>query len=315
MLDWSGVAIGAATLLIIGIFHPVVVACEYYLTDKVWPAFLVAGLACFGASLWAGDAVVSGILGVLGCTLVWCVRELKEQTQRVAKGWARRHPKRARDARLRRRAVSIDESTLLDDAGMPRQDALASMRGLTSRKVPFFIVSARAPRDVYAILDAHGIRCPVIAHGGAAIFDEGRALISSRGMGPGEVVDVLAFVGTRVPCHAWHACPIEDRASIGGPAPCPVPEDVLVGLKGDVLALSITCGPDELDRLDGPLGDAFPRLSVVRSSGDALDIRRSGVEERGAVAWLCGRLGVALEDVVALDDLDDEGLSAPVDTC
>lgn len=221
MLDWSGVAIGAATLLIIGIFHPVVVACEYYLTDKVWPAFLVAGLACFGASLWAGDAVVSGILGVLGCTLVWCVRELKEQTQRVAKGWARRHPKRARDARLRRRAVSIDESTLLDDAGMPRQDALASMRGLTSRKVPFFIVSARAPRDVYAILDAHGIRCPVIAHGGAAIFDEGRALISSRGMGPGEVVDVLAFVGTRVPCHAWHACPIEDRASIGGPAPCP----------------------------------------------------------------------------------------------
>ena len=94
MLNWSGVVIGVATLFIIGIFHPIVIKCEYYFTERVWPVFLVGGLLCFGASLFVEDAVPSGILGVLACTLLWCIRELKEQTQRVANGWFPKNPRR-----------------------------------------------------------------------------------------------------------------------------------------------------------------------------------------------------------------------------
>ncbi|MBR1671778.1 MAG: DUF4491 family protein [Fretibacterium sp.] len=94
-MNWSGIIIGVMTFLIIGVFHPIVIKCEYYFTDRVWPVFLVLGLACGGASLLAAHHLVSSLLGVLSCVLLWCVRELKEQRQRVEKGWFPRNPKRA----------------------------------------------------------------------------------------------------------------------------------------------------------------------------------------------------------------------------
>ena len=76
-----------AAFLIIGIFHPVVIKCEYYFGERVWPVFLVLGLLSGGASLLVEDGVLSGILGILSCVLLWCIRELKEQTRRVEQGW------------------------------------------------------------------------------------------------------------------------------------------------------------------------------------------------------------------------------------
>lgn len=93
-LNWGGVIIGAAAFLIIGIFHPIVVKCEYYFGEKVWPVFLILGLLTGGASLLAEEDTVSGILGILSCVLLWCIRELKEQTGRVERGWFPRNPNR-----------------------------------------------------------------------------------------------------------------------------------------------------------------------------------------------------------------------------
>lgn len=86
-LNWGGVIIGAAAFLIIGIFHPIVVKCEYYFGEKVWPVFLILGLLTGGASLLTEDYTLSGILGILSCVLLWCIHELKEQAQRVECGW------------------------------------------------------------------------------------------------------------------------------------------------------------------------------------------------------------------------------------
>ena len=94
MPNWSGVIIGAASLFIIGIFHPIVVKCEYYFGEQVWPLFLVLGLLCAGASMMTENCTLSGILGVLSCVLLWCIRELKEQTKRVEQGWFPKNPKR-----------------------------------------------------------------------------------------------------------------------------------------------------------------------------------------------------------------------------
>ncbi len=83
-----------AAFLIIGIFHPVVIKCEYYFGERVWPVFLVLGLLSGGASLLVEDGVLSGILGILSCVLLWCIRELKEQTRRVEQGWFPKNPNR-----------------------------------------------------------------------------------------------------------------------------------------------------------------------------------------------------------------------------
>ncbi|HWR24568.1 MAG TPA: DUF4491 family protein [Feifaniaceae bacterium] len=92
---WSGIAIGAMTFLIIGAFHPIVVKCEYRFSCKIWPVFLVCGLACCIASLFVARAVLSAILAVLGFTLLWSIGELKHQEERVQKGWFPENPKRA----------------------------------------------------------------------------------------------------------------------------------------------------------------------------------------------------------------------------
>lgn len=93
-MKYFGVIIGGISFLIIGIFHPVVIKCEYYFTEKVWPVFLAVGLLFCAASLRVKNIIGSAALAVTGFTLLWSIGELKEQTQRVKKGWFPANPKR-----------------------------------------------------------------------------------------------------------------------------------------------------------------------------------------------------------------------------
>jgi hypothetical protein len=96
-MAWQGLVIGVIAFFIIGIFHPIVVKCEYYFTAKIWPIFLVGGLIFCAVSLFVHEIIASAALGVTGCTMLWCIGELKEQTQRVEKGWFPANPKRQTD--------------------------------------------------------------------------------------------------------------------------------------------------------------------------------------------------------------------------
>ena len=50
-LHFTGIIIGVATFLIIGLFHPIVIKCEYYFGVKPWWLFLVMGIGTGVASL------------------------------------------------------------------------------------------------------------------------------------------------------------------------------------------------------------------------------------------------------------------------
>ncbi len=94
-MNWSGLIIGAFSFLIIGVFHPIVIKCEYYFTDRIWPLFLAGGLIfCIAALLAEVHIIISSALAVTGFTMLWCIGELKEQTKRVEKGWFPENPKR-----------------------------------------------------------------------------------------------------------------------------------------------------------------------------------------------------------------------------
>jgi hypothetical protein len=93
-MRFDGLFIGGVTFLIIGFFHFIVIKGEYYFTEKIWPLFLLAGIAALALSCFAARTVVSAALGVLGCTCLWSVPELKKQTKRVEKGWFPQNPKR-----------------------------------------------------------------------------------------------------------------------------------------------------------------------------------------------------------------------------
>ena len=92
-LHWQGILIGAAAFLMIGAFHPLVIWCEYRFSKRIWPVFLIAGIVFLAAALFSGGIAVA-LLGVLGFTCLWSIRELSEQEERVKKGWFPRNPKR-----------------------------------------------------------------------------------------------------------------------------------------------------------------------------------------------------------------------------
>ena len=87
-LNLEGVVVGAASLLVIGAFHPLLIWCEYRFTQRIWPVFLIAGLLCLLAGL------LSILLGLLGAGCLWSIRELREQAKRVERGWFPKNPKR-----------------------------------------------------------------------------------------------------------------------------------------------------------------------------------------------------------------------------
>jgi uncharacterized membrane protein len=90
----EGLIIDVIAFGIIGIFHPIVIKAEYYFTEKIWPLFLAAGVFALALSCFAGNAILSASCGVLGCTCLWSILELKHQTRRVEKGWFPKNPKR-----------------------------------------------------------------------------------------------------------------------------------------------------------------------------------------------------------------------------
>ena len=95
-LNYSGILIGVATFLIIGLFHPLVVKAEYHIGTKSWWLFLLFGLVSAVASLLVGNLVVSIILGVLAFSSFWSIGEVFQQKKRVEKGWFPANPKKKR---------------------------------------------------------------------------------------------------------------------------------------------------------------------------------------------------------------------------
>ena len=91
-MNFSGILVGLGSFLIIGLLHPVVIQAEYHFGKKCWPVFLILGIAACLASVFVENLVVSVLLGVLGFSLFWSIKELFEQEERVRKGW---YPKKA----------------------------------------------------------------------------------------------------------------------------------------------------------------------------------------------------------------------------
>lgn len=95
-INIEGIAVGLATFLIIGIFHPIVIKAEYYLETGCWWMFMAAGIGFSALSLFIDSTVWSVISGVTAFSCFWSILELFEQKKRVEKGWFPRNPKRGK---------------------------------------------------------------------------------------------------------------------------------------------------------------------------------------------------------------------------
>lgn len=86
-LHWYGLAVGIATFLIIGLFHPLVIKGYYRYGLKCRWWFGIAGVLFCAASLVVSNQVLSILCGVTAFSCFWSIKEVAEQRQRVLKGW------------------------------------------------------------------------------------------------------------------------------------------------------------------------------------------------------------------------------------
>ncbi len=89
-----GLAIGIATFLIIGLFHPIVIKAEYYFGVGCWWVFAVAGVLMIAASLMVESVLWQTLLGVTAFSCFWSILEVFHQRERVRKGWFPANPRR-----------------------------------------------------------------------------------------------------------------------------------------------------------------------------------------------------------------------------
>ena len=93
-MNFTGLIIGVATFLCIGLFHPLVIKAEYHFGVRCWWVFLVMGLVCIAGSLLVASTILSTLLGVTAFSSLWSILELFKQSRRVEKGWFPKNPKR-----------------------------------------------------------------------------------------------------------------------------------------------------------------------------------------------------------------------------
>lgn len=93
-MNFTGIIIGVATFLIIGLFHPIVIKSEYYFGVKCWWVFALAGVITVALSLLVENLLISTLLAVFGASSFWSIGEIFEQRKRVEKGWFPKRPEK-----------------------------------------------------------------------------------------------------------------------------------------------------------------------------------------------------------------------------
>jgi hypothetical protein len=86
-LNYSGIIIGIATILIIWFGRYACIKGEYFFTKKLWYVFIIIGIISVLASLFTNNIFASAILSIFGFTFLWGIHEIIEQEERVLKGW------------------------------------------------------------------------------------------------------------------------------------------------------------------------------------------------------------------------------------
>ena len=93
-INIAGIFICFSFIFYIWILHIFVVWYEYNYGKKGWPLFLILGFVCYIIAYYLKRVMFSISLGILGTSLLWCIKEMFDQHVRVKRGWFPMNPKR-----------------------------------------------------------------------------------------------------------------------------------------------------------------------------------------------------------------------------
>lgn len=244
-------------------------------------------------------------------------------TPRGVRNDARHHPggglwspatrKSSRALREGLRAVASDlDGTLLGIDGLLSPRTVEAVRKLQQAGYRFILATARPVPDALNLARQLGTADPLICQNGAIVYSQELAGVISRNLLHWRVVrrvveivrdaDSGATIAIdyprqrltdpnwggpvgRLPAQAglWHISPdLVDRRY----AAC-----VLVRSVNEALLQALNC---------------ISSITVTSSLSGLVEISRDGVHKGAALAWLCGELGFALDEVIAFGDMPND---------
>ena len=210
------------------------------------------------------------------------------------------------------------DGTLLSSKLEVLPGTLKAIHSLQKRGIPFIIASSRGPMAIRPIFSEWGFSCPTICYGGALLLDTQGGRIASSALAHNDAARVLAFVeGESLECtwniYAGDMWLVKDRID-----PRVVLEEHIVRAastqgslasigKGEVHKILLMCEPSAILDIECKLKDAFPALSVVKSSSYLLEVMQGGVTKAGALCHFCALYGVSTDETAAFgDNYNDE---------
>lgn len=206
------------------------------------------------------------------------------------------------------------DGTLLDSRHQVLPGTVSAIHQLQQKGIPFVIISARSPSGIRQILQEYHFTCPMICYSGALILDADESVLCSEGFSRDAADGMIRFIEeSRFDC-TWNIYSgdtwiVKDRADARirreeaivhaaareGNAYSLVP-DAKVG------KLLCMCHPDRILEIEQAMKDAFPGMSIARSSDILLEIMQGGITKSTGVQKLCQLWNIPLECTLAFGD-------------
>lgn len=206
------------------------------------------------------------------------------------------------------------DGTLLNSKHELLPRTRSSIKLLQEQGIPFVIISARSPSGIYPIQEAYDFRSPIISYSGALILDENRTVLYSRGMSHAIASQVIAFIEENQFDCSWNIYSGDRWIVKNKQDPRVIREETIVhaesaegtiGLLSDqeeIGKILCMCNPDKTLAIERKLKEAFPMLSIVKSSDILIEIMQQGITKSSAVKELCKLWKIPLEQAVAFGD-------------
>ena len=213
------------------------------------------------------------------------------------------------------KAVFSDiDGTLLTSEHIVSPSTIEAITSLQDKNIPFVIISSRSASCIYPILKKHHFQCPIVACGGAWIEDKNGHILSNEGMSRQTASIIIEFITKKKFDLAWgiysgkdwitndrtdtrilHEEGVVEVKSVEGTASS-LPEDAVVN---KILCM---CNPACILQIEEELKEAFPTLSIAKSSSYLLEIMPAGMNKAKGIRKFCELFGIATEDSVAFGD-------------
>ena len=213
------------------------------------------------------------------------------------------------------KAVFTDiDGTLLNHNHVVTALTRNAIHKITDNNILFTLASSRSPAGIETIIRKNAFSCCMIAFGGALILDEQRNILYEKGMSVSTAENVISYLEKNCPDVTWNIYTVDRWFVKDKGDPRVQHEEQVVetsAQKGTIKDLDLNtridkilcmCPSEKLPETEQAVRQAFPALSVARSSNTLLEIMQQGVNKAEAVKWLCTEKGIDMKHTMAFGD-------------